>query len=118
GKMTTHTGQCHCGAVAYEVAVDIENVMECNCSICRRTGWRLSFVGASQFTLTRGENDLVDYQFGKKHLHHPFCKHCGVRSFSWGPNEQGDKMFAVNTRCLDDFDVGQVEVNQYDGAAI
>ena len=114
----TYQGHCHCGAVSYQVTADIESVLECNCSICRSTGWQLSFVTADAFDLKSGDDDLVDYQFGKKNLHHPFCKHCGIRSFSWGVSEDNEKMFAVNTRCLDGFDAGSVEVNQYDGASL
>ena len=92
--------------------------MECNCSICRAVGWQLSFVAASQFELQAGEQQLTDYQFGKEHLHHPFCRRCGVRAFSWGDGEDGQLMYAVNTRCLDGFDSGGVPVNQYDGASL
>jgi hypothetical protein len=35
----THTGSCHCGAVAYEVDTDLEGLIECNCSHCYRKGW-------------------------------------------------------------------------------
>jgi hypothetical protein len=34
--MALHKGSCHCGKVAYEVETDLEQVIECNCSICRR----------------------------------------------------------------------------------
>jgi hypothetical protein len=100
------------------VNADINSLLECNCSICRRAGWQLSFVNAEQFTLTAGEDALVDYQFGKQQLHHPFCRHCGIRSFSWGNDEHGDKTFAVNVRCLESFDGSEVPVTQYDGAAL
>ena len=114
----TYRGHCHCGAVQYDVTANIENVLECNCSICRATGWQLTFVAADQFTLVSGEEALVDYQFANKHLHHTFCGTCGVRSFSSGPTEDGSTMYAVNTRCLDGFEVGDLPVNQYDGAAL
>ncbi len=113
----TYHGHCHCGAVQYDVSVDIDSVLECNCSICRAAGWQLSFVGAPQFQLQQGEDALVDYQFGAENLHHPFCSKCGVRAFSYGPNPDGGTMYAVNTRCLDDFDVSTVTVNQHDGAS-
>ena len=114
----TYQGHCHCGAVQYQVTADIDSVLECNCSICRASGWQLSFVAASQFELQSGDAQLQDYQFGKQHLHHPFCKQCGVRPFSWGDAEDGGQMYAVNTRCLDNFEVSTVAINQYDGASI
>jgi len=63
----THHGGCHCGAVRYRVEIDLSKpVMQCNCSICSRTGTLLSFVPASAFTLEKGEGSLTDYQFNKK----------------------------------------------------
>jgi len=35
-----HQGNCHCGAVQFEVeAPDAIEVEDCNCSICRMTGF-------------------------------------------------------------------------------
>ena len=113
----TYDGGCHCGAITYRVNADISTVLECNCSICRRAGWQLSFVAASQFELLSGQQRLVDYQFGKEQLHHPFCQNCGIRSFSYGDGEDGQQMYAVNTRCLKGFKTDGIEVNQYDGAS-
>lgn len=33
-----YRGSCHCGAVAFEVEGEIQSVLSCNCSICRRKG--------------------------------------------------------------------------------
>ena len=71
----TRHGGCHCGAVRYRVDIDLSKpVIQCNCSICSRTGTLLSFVPAASFALEKGEESLTDYQFSKKHIHHLFCK--------------------------------------------
>ena len=57
-----YTGSCHCGSVRFEVTTGLENVMSCNCSICSRSGYLLSFVPVEQFTLLAGEDQLTDYQ--------------------------------------------------------
>lgn len=116
--MTTYEGACHCGAVSFEVTAALDSLMECNCSLCSRTGWRLAFIPASQFSFRSGEDHLVDYQFGKQHLHHPFCKTCGIRAVSWGDDENGDTMYAINTRCIPNFDATGSDINHYDGAAL
>jgi len=53
----THHGGCQCGAVRYRVDIDLSKpVMQCNCSICSRTGTLLSFVPPTAFTLEKGED--------------------------------------------------------------
>lgn len=117
--MKTYSGGCHCGAVAYEV--DLEEPikgMECNCSICSTTGTVLTFAPASNFRLQKGEEDLTDYLFYKKHIHHLFCKHCGIRSFARGAAPDGSMSYAVNLRCLKDLDLSGVERQFYDGKGV
>src|ERR1700747_191740 len=42
----TYSGGCQCGAVRYEVAADIRQVISCNCSRCSRLGLLLAFAPA------------------------------------------------------------------------
>ena len=115
---TKHEGSCHCGAVKFEVTANIEGLAECNCSICSRVGWKLAFVPEAGFALKSGEGALQDYQFGKHHTHHLFCKTCGVRSLSWGNDNDGGKTYAVNARCLEGFDHAALPIQQFDGASL
>ena len=58
---------------------------------------------ADAFRLLRGENVLVDYQFGSGFIHHLFCGRCGVKTFGRGEMEElGGRFYAVNVACLDD----------------
>ncbi len=111
----TYEGGCHCGAVRYRVRASFEDAVVCNCSICSRTGTLLAFAPAAQFELLAGAEALTDYQFGKKRIHHLFCRRCGVRSFARGTGRDGGPMVAVNVRCLDGVDLAQVPTRQYDG---
>src|SRR5436189_6090671 len=89
-ETTSYQGSCHCGAVRYEVTMaPPEKAYACNCSICLRAGWLLAFTPAGAFRLLAGESELADYQFGKRHAHHVFCRTCGVRSFSRGTDGSG-----------------------------
>lgn len=90
----------------------------CNCSICARAAWLLAFVPAAQFKLTAGEDQLRDYQFGKKSIHHVFCTTCGIRSFSRGDSKDGKPTVAVNLRCLKGFDPAGLPVETFDGASL
>jgi hypothetical protein len=93
----------------------LEGAITCNCSICSKTGTILAFAPATQFDLLTGADALSDYQFGRKRIHHLFCKHCGVRSFGRGAMPDGTPTVAVNVRCLDGIDLDAVRVERFDG---
>ena len=111
----TYRGGCHCGRVSYAVETSLQPLVSCNCSICAKSGAVLTFVPESAFKLTSGEDNLTDYQFNKKIIHHVFCKTCGVRSFSRGKAPDGTPTVAINVRCLDDVDVSTLSPMPYDG---
>ena len=109
-------GGCHCGAVRYTVELAREaTAMNCNCSMCGRAGTLLSFVPASRFALERGADATTDYLFNKHHIHHLFCRTCGIKSFARGTGRDGQEMIAVNVRWLDGLEPGQFRVTEFDG---
>ena len=114
-EMAKHSGSCHCGRVRYKVETDIATVLSCNCSFCRKRGALWTYVDGAQFKLVSGKDDLADYQFNKKIIHHRFCRHCGVGSFSTGKGEDGSEGVGINVRCLDDVDVEALALTPYDG---
>jgi hypothetical protein len=117
-EMSKYSGSCHCGNVRFEVETDLANVISCNCSICTRAGYLLAFVPDSQFKLLAGQNAQSDYQFNKKHIHHLFCKTCGVRSFGHGKSPDGGEMYAINVRALEGVDLDALKVNKVDGKSL
>jgi hypothetical protein len=114
----TYEGGCHCGRVRYEVTTDLERVMQCNCSICSKRGHLLTFVPAEQFRLRSGEESLSDYRFNHEVIHHLFCAHCGVGSFSHGTPPGAKSMVAINVRCLDGVDPGSLSPLPFDGKSL
>ena len=98
--MTWRSGGCHCGAVRFEVLAPEEiEAKECNCSICRMTGFLHLIVPAVRFRLLSGEDALTEYTFNTGAAKHRFCKVCGVKSF-YIPRSHPDGV-DVNVRCLD-----------------
>ena len=118
-----HTGSCHCGDVAFEVDGDLKELLACNCSICQRKGSLLWFVPRDKFTLKTPESALSTYEFNKHLIHHRFCKRCGIHPFAFGTDPKGNKMAAVNARCLTgpegkSLDLGSLKVQQFDGRSL
>lgn len=116
--LKTYQGGCHCGAVRYQAKVDLTSVITCNCSICSKMGWMLTFIPESQFTLESGGDAMGDYQFGKKSIHHVFCKTCGTHPFCRGAKPDGEPVVAVNVRCLDGVDLAQLHPTAFDGKSL
>ena len=111
----THTGGCHCGEVAFEVEAPAQlRVQECNCSICRMTGYLHLIVPAGRFRLLRGADALATYAFNTGTARHLFCRRCGIKSF-YVPRSNPDG-FSVNLRCLDEpDDFTEVKIVPFDG---
>ena len=99
--MRWREGGCHCGAVRFAVECpDAVEVEDCNCSICRMTGFVHLIVPQAQFRLLKGEDALTTYRFNTGVAQHFFCATCGVKPF-YVPRSNPDGM-DVNVRCLDE----------------
>jgi hypothetical protein len=108
------SGGCHCGAVRFEAEVPKRvQLLDCNCSICVRTGFRHLIVAHGDFRLLQGADRLASYRFGSGAADHLFCSICGVKSF-YQPRSHPDA-WSLNFRALDDPDKLHVTVEQFDG---
>lgn len=113
--MIAHRGGCHCGAVSFEVDAPARlAALECNCSICRMTGFLHLIVPRSRFRLLSGADALVEYRFNTGAARHLFCRKCGVKSF-YVPRSNPDG-YSVNVRCLDPSTVEAVDIRLFDDA--
>jgi hypothetical protein len=113
GNYVTHSGGCHCGAVAFEVDAPAKILAsECNCSICRMSGFLHLIVPRSRFRLVQGADQLTEYKFNTGTARHLFCSRCGVKSF-YVPRSNPDG-YSVNVHCLHPETLEQVEVQLFD----
>jgi hypothetical protein len=110
-----YKGSCHCGNIAFEVEGELTGAMACNCSICSRKGSLLWFVPRDKLRLLTPEKDLSTYTFNKHVIRHRFCPTCGMHPFGEGVDPQGNRMAAINIRCLEHIDLDAVPVNHFDG---
>lgn len=107
-------GGCHCGAVGFAIKVPLPVILlDCNCSICAKTGYLHLNVPHEQFELLSGSAALTAYRFGIRAAKHLFCKHCGIKSF-YQPRSHPD-CWSVNFRCLDPGHGLAPDIRTFDG---
>jgi hypothetical protein len=74
-------GQCHCGAVRYEMAADAIHRALCHCQDCRRhagapmVAWGL--VAKEQLKVEGETKEYASSEHGRRH----FCPQCGTSLF-------------------------------------
>lgn len=114
GPTITASGGCHCGAVRFVVRFpNPPELLDCNCSICAKTGFLHLIAAAKDFNLERGNDALADYRFNSGTARHLFCKHCGIKSF-YVPRSHPDG-YSINWRALDGVETIAPIIIPYDG---
>ena len=75
------TGECNCGAVAFEVNAELSGVYVCHCSICRRAtgsnGIAVVIVDNDAFRWLRGEAQIATWKKPGADWQTWFCRVCG-----------------------------------------
>ena len=113
-----YSGSCHCQAVTFSVDLDLDQALQCNCSICSKLGAIWAFSPKSKMQLRSSADALGDYQFGKKRLHHRRCTNCGIEAFAEGTAPDGTATVGINLRCLEGVEVDKLSPRQYDGRSL
>ena len=114
----TYSGSCHCGRIAFEADLVLEQAIECNCSHCRRKGYLLAFAPRDSLRLVTPEEDLATYTFNTHRIRHHFCPTCGCAPSGEGADPSGKPMAAVNMRCLEGVDLAKLTIVPFEGASL
>ena len=90
---------CHCGKVEIEVETNLENIKQCNCSICIRKNAKMAMVSKDSIQIIKGKENLNSYKFNTMIAEHFFCKNCGIYTHH---NRRSDPNgAAINIGCID-----------------
>ena len=108
------SGSCHCGKVAFEISEAPAQLVDCNCSSCRRIGALWGHIDPANFILT-SEGETISYIHGDRTLSTHSCTNCGCTTF-WKPVDPGLARMAVNFRMCDPEVVSGFRVRRFDGA--
>jgi len=113
-NLKIYKGSCHCNKVQFEIQAPKNfSAIECNCSVCSKSGYLHLHIKKENFTLISGKNILISYRFNTKEAEHLFCRYCGIKSF-YQPRSHKNS-YSINVRCLDDIDVNTVKIEFYNG---
>ncbi len=110
-----YTGSCHCGRIKFEVEGEIDGALSCNCSICQRKGSLLWFVPHEKLQLETPDGAAATYTFNKHVIKHRFCPVCGMHPYGEGADPKGNRVAAINIRCLEGLDLASVPFQHFDG---
>jgi hypothetical protein len=85
------TGGCLCGAVRYEVRGPLRAVVDCHCTMCRRTsGHFAAFTATRPEALVLIESEGLHWYQSSTSARRGFCGICGSSLF-WEP-DSGDRV--------------------------
>tara|TARA_B100001057_G_C22845791_1_gene948995 strand:- start:245 stop:607 length:363 start_codon:yes stop_codon:yes gene_type:complete len=100
---------CHCGSVEAEINIkaNLEKILRCNCSICKRKGAIMAMVKNEDFEIVKGAEKLSLYQFHTKVAKHYFCSICGI--YTHHNPRSNPLMTGFNLGCVEDIDTFSLE---------
>ncbi len=106
---------CHCGAVRILVSHPPEEVKECNCSICRRTGALLAYYSPRDVQLIPESGATDIYMWGDRELEFHRCKICGNFTH-WSAVDKAVDRMGVNARLMPPELLTDIRILKFDGA--
>ena len=122
---------CHCGATRIELPHIPDNVSDCNCTYCHRTGAVWAYFDPSEVKVEAAA-DAVYSPSSPLNEHH-FCAKCGGNTHGsspdWGSMYNLDgtlkegmqdgipekRTFGVNLRMIIDLDLSSLKIEHLDG---
>ena len=56
---------CHCGEIEIQINLkkEINELMRCNCSMCKRKGTMVSTINKKDLKVVKGQDKIKTYQF-------------------------------------------------------
>lgn len=90
-------GQCHCGAVQIIVPFPPLETLQCNCSLCRKSGWRGGYWHPDDVTIQAQADHLNRYVQGDKTITLWNCNRCGTHTH-WTPRTAPPDRMGLNMK--------------------
>ena len=93
---------CHCGEIEIQINLkkEINELMRCNCSMCKRKGTMVSTINKKDLKVVKGQDKIKTYQFNTNVAKHYFCSECGTHTHNLRRSDP--KTFGINVGCIDE----------------
>lgn len=104
---------CHCGHIRLEVIAELGEVVECNCSICVRSGFLHWYVEPHQVRFLTEKHGVSTYWWRSATGGQHFCPNCGTAVLR--TSTQYPPPVSVNARCIEGIDIASLTIRQLDG---
>ena len=108
------TGSCHCGAVTFTLATRPDQIVDCNCTACRRYRALWSHMAVDQVEVS---GKTIAYSHGDHNIAFHSCVTCGGTTH-WSPikPQPGNPWMAVNLAMAEPSLIAGIPVRHFDGA--
>ena len=95
---------CHCGSIELEVSLanDLQKLVRCNCSICKKKGAIMTSIDLKDLKVIKGEEKIKTYQFHTNVAKHYFCSNCGI--YTHHQRRADPNTYGINVGCIDEID--------------
>jgi len=93
---------CHCGEVEIQINLrdNIDKLMRCNCSMCKRKGTMVTTINKEDLKIVKGKDKIKTYQFNTGVAKHHFCSECGIHTHNL--RRSNPNTFGINVGCIDE----------------
>ena len=108
---------CHCGGVTITLPHAPDEITHCNCSLCRKSGFRGIYFREGDVTVAGKVDGYVRSDLDKAYLTNWHCATCGVSTHWTGLGEGSSDRMGVNGRLLDPDFAATLDIRELDGAS-
>ena len=108
---------CHCGRATIHLPRTPDQITQCNCSLCTKTGFRGVYFPSDELRIAGQFDSYVREDLKTAYLATHRCAHCGIVTH-WTPlTDPPHQRMGINARLIDAAALEGVPVKQVDGAS-
>jgi hypothetical protein len=115
GEAGAITATCHCGQARIILSRRPEQITQCNCSLCTKTGFRGVYFSSEELAVEGEFDSYVRADLKQAYLATHRCRYCGIVTH-WTPlSGPPHERMGVNARLIDEAMLEGVPINEVDG---